>query len=380
MSKVRIKLFEDNHYSLKFLYRKKIDVYNIEYSNDGNIYTIEEKDLEKLELDNPEILSYKGIRSLFIKLKRNLYFLISIVLAIFVMCISSRVVINVNIVHSNKDIRALVEDELYDLGIKPFIFKKSFSELQKIKEKIKNDYPENIEWLEIVDDGMRYTVRVEERIITEDEEEKPYCDIVSTKDAVVLNIVSSKGQSVVGQNDLVKKDSTLISGQIMFNESVKSHVCAQGEVYGNTWYRVNISVPYEHETKEFSGKSKSNVGFEYGSTYGRVFKVHYSEYEVAKKKIFSLGSFAIYKEKVSEYQTKKDEYTEEEALEKALEEAREKLLLKLDKNATILNEKVLQSSTYDSIINVEVFYSVKELIGKRVEREIQIEEGKEELE
>ena len=139
MSKVRIKLFEDNHYSLKFLYRKKIDVYNIEYSNDGNIYTIEEKDLEKLELDNPEILSYKGIRSLFIKLKRNLYFLISIVLAIFVMCISSRVVINVNIVHSNKDIRALVEDELYDLGIKPFIFKKSFSELQKIKEKIKND-------------------------------------------------------------------------------------------------------------------------------------------------------------------------------------------------------------------------------------------------
>lgn len=380
MNRVRIKLFEDGYYSLKYLYRKRIDVFDIEYKDDGNVYTIKEEDLEKLDMDQIEVLSYRGIKSIIYRIRRNMFFLISIILVIGVMFGLSRVVMNVTVIHSNKDVRALVEDELFDHGVKPFILKKSFKSLQEIKEKIKAEYPEDIEWLEIIDDGMRYTVRVEERIITKPEEEKQYCDIVSTKDAVVLNIVSSKGQSAVGINDLVKKDSTLISGQIIFNESVKSHVCAEGEVYGNTWYKVAISVPYEHEIKEYSGKSKSNLGFEYGSNYGRIFKVHYDKYDISKKKIFSLGRFAIYKEKVSEYETVKSNYTEEEALEEALKEAREKLQVKLDDNATILDEKVLQSSTYDSIISVEVFYSVKEPIGKRVEREIILEEGKEELE
>lgn len=376
MNKIRIKLFDDNHYSIKYLYRRKINVYNIEYSDNGNIYTIDEENLEKIGLDSIDVISYKGLKSLLFTLKRNIHFLVSILISILMMVFLSNVIVNVTVIHSNKDVRTLVLDELYDSGIKPFILKKSFNELQDIKKRIKNEYKDDIEWLEIIDDGMKYTVRVEERIITNKEEEPNYCDIVSTKDAVVLNIVSSKGQTVVDASDLVKKDSVLISGEIKFNESVKNHVCAEGEVYGNTWYRVSISVPLEHDEKEYSGLKKSNIGLEYGSNYMRVFKVHMDEYDVEKKKLFSIGRLALYKETVKEYSTKTENYTETEAMEEALRQAREKIELKLSDKATILDEKVLQSDIYNSIISLSVFYSVKEPIGKRVEKEIIEEDTK----
>ncbi len=375
MNKIRIKLFDDNQYSIKYLYRKKVNVYDIEYRDSGNIYTILEDDLDKIWVNSLEVVSYRGYKNFLYKLKANRHFLIAIFISIALLVFFSNIIMNVTVIHSDKDIRTLVLDELYDRGVKPFIFKKSFSELQDIKKKIKDEYKDDIEWLEIIDEGMKYTVRVEERIITKEESEPQYCDIVSTKDAVVLSAVSSKGQTIVAPTDLVKKDSVLISGQIKFNESVKSHVCAKGEVYGNTWYRVSISVPLNHEVKEYTGLKKRNIGLEYGSSYMRIFRVHLDEYEVEKKKLFSIGRFAIYKESVKEYKTNTEIYNENEAKEEALKQAKEKMQMKLDDKATIIDEKVLQSDIYNSIISLSVFYSVKEPIGKRVIRDVTMDES-----
>ncbi len=374
MNKVSIRLPGYDRYAINYLRKRDIDILNIIYSEEGNIYTIYSADLEKLDSDIIEIVSYKGIKKFFKIVKMNSHFLFSIILSIVLMVAFSKVVVQVEVIHSNKDVRVLIEDELYDHGIKPFSFKKSFDELQDIKKKIKDDYPENIEWLEIVDDGMKYTVRVEERIITKPVQDPQYCNVVSTKDSIVLSGVAKKGQMVVAPNDFVKKDSILISGKITFNEATKSYVCGDGEVFGNTWYRVAISIPIEHTNKNFTGKKKGNVGFEFGSTYNRVFKIHFDDYDVSKKKIFSLGKFALYKETVEEYEEETLKYSEEEALEEALKQAREKLMIKLDSQSEILSENVLQTDSYDSIISVEVFYSVKEIISNRVEAQVDPEE------
>ena len=379
-NKIRIKLLLDNNYAIKFLYKQKIDIYNIEYLKSGNIYTIEESQLENIKPELVEVISYTGLKSLIFRLKRCRHFIGATLLSLFLLYLGNFIIIDVDVIHSDKKIRFLVEDELYDLGIKPFIIKKSFDSIQKIKEKVKNNYPNDIEWLEIIEDGMKYTVRVEERIITKENKPKDFCNIVSTKDATILSVVSSKGQSLVLQNDFVKKGDTLISGEIKFNEATKSHVCAEGIVYGNTWYRVSISVPLEHTTKEYTNKKKNNLAFEFGSTYNRVFRVHFDDYDVEKTRLFGVGRFAIYKEKIKEYTPIKNTYTEEEALKEALKLAKEKLMIKLDENAEILNEKVLQSSTYDSIISVDVFYAVKEIISKSVESEYIEKESDEELE
>lgn len=366
-NKVRIRILDDSVYTLKYLMRRNIDIYNIEYSSKGNIYTININDLEKLNADYFEILSYKGMKSIFLKFKIHKHFLLSILLTIVLMVLISNIVVKVDVIHSNKDIRELLTYELYNHNVKPFMLKKSFVNLQKIKNEIKDTHPNEIEWLEIIDDGMKYTVRVEERIITKEEEKKDYCNVISKKDAVILSTVPTKGQMVVSQSDFVKKGSILISGEIKFNEETKSYTCAEGDVYGNTWYRVSVSVPFEHIVKEYTGVKKKNIGIEIGTKYNRIFRVHLDNYDVLKKKIFGLGQFNIYEENVNEYISKTEMYSEKEALEVALEQAKEKLFTKLDDGSEILNEKVLQSNSYDSIMNVDVFYSVKEKISEVVE-------------
>lgn len=375
MNKVRIKIPYDDTYSIVFLRRKNIDIYNIEYMSTGTIYTITEADLDKLDLDTIEVVSHKGIKNILLKIKRSKHFLICIFISILMVILSSFIIVDVKVIHSDKDIRSLILDELYGLGIKPFIPKKSFKEIQEIKKKIKETYPNDIEWLEIIDEGMRYTVRVEERIITDIKEEPKYCNVISKRDATILNSVSSKGQMIVGQNDFVKKGDTIISGQIKFNEETKTFVCAEGEVYGNTWYKVAVSIPLNHIKKDYTGNSQTNFALEMGSQYERIFKIHYDAYDTKKKRIFKLGQFSLYKETNREYKPIKKKYTEEEALESARTLGREKLQVQLDDNAVILSEKVLQSNNYDSIISVEIFYSVKEIISERIESEIPEFEG-----
>ncbi len=375
MNKVLIKLPGYDKYAINYLRKREIDILNVTVSSEGNIYMIYEADLEKLDEDVIQIVSYRGVKKIIKMLFANKHFVLAVLTAITLMFLISNVVVQVEVIHSNKDVRILVEDELYDHGIKPFILKKSFGELQNIKEQIKKLHPQDIEWLEINDEGMRYTVRVEERIITREEEEPPYCNVVSLKDAIVLSSVAKKGQTVVLPNDFVKKDSVLIRGQVMFNENTKSYVCADGTVYGNTWYKVDISVPLTHDIKNYTGKKKPNLGFEFGSVYNRLFKVHFDDYDVKKAKLFGIGRFALYKESVEEYTPEEKTYTEEEALEEALKQAREKLFVKIPKDSQILDEKVLQSSSYDSIISVEIFYSVKEVISTKVEAEIVVEDN-----
>ena len=376
MSKVRIRMPGYDSYAINYMSRRGIDILNVEQRKDGNVYTIWMDDVEKFDEKVYEIVNYLGIKRVLLTIFQNRHFLFAILCSMIIMVFLSHCVFEVEVIHANKDVRVLIEDELYDHGVRPFMIKKSFEELQEIKKTIKNEYPEEIEWLEINDDGMKYTVRVEERIITRKENEPEYCNVVSTKDAIVLGSVAKKGQVKVQTNDFVKKDDVLISGEITFNDKTMSHVCADGEVFGNTWYKVAISVPLLHTSKEFTGARKGNLGWEFGSTYNRIFKVHYDEYDVKKVKLFSIGKFALYKEEVAEYVSKEMEYTEEEAMEEALKQAREKLSVKLDEHSKILSEKVLQSSSYDSIISVEIFYSVKEIIGTKVEEIIIAEDEK----
>ncbi len=368
MNRVKIKLSIKN--PIKNLYKLQVNVYNIEYQKDFTIITIDEDDLEKIENLNYEILSFRGLKLVLEKLKNNIHFLISILLSIFIMYLLSNICFSVNVIHSKKDIRTLLEDELYDHGIRPFTFKKRFKEIGAIKETIKKEYPNDIEWLEIIDDGMKYTVRVEERIINKEKENKNFCNVISTKDATILGVTSSHGQTLVNSGSIVKKGDILISGEIKFNEEAKARTCAEGIVYGNTWYKISVSIPLNYTQKEYTDKNKNNLAIELGTNYNRIFKVHFDEYDVDKVKIFGIGNFALYKEKIREYKSINSVYTKEEAIEEAKKRARENLLTNIGKSATILDEKVLQTDDYNSIISVEIFYSVKEIISKVVEAEL----------
>ena len=375
MNKIRIRIFEDNHYVLRRLYSKGINIYKIQSDDKGYIYTIDSDDLNKIPFDF-NVVSFMGLKGILYYINLHRHFIISILLSVTLMIVFSNIVISVEVIHSDKRVREIITDELYDAGIHPFTFKKSYDYLQEVKEKIKEKYPKDIEWLEIIRDGMKYTVRVEERIITDKVELPPYCDVISTKDAIVLSSKITSGQAVTAYNDFVKKGSTLISGKITFNENTKSYVCADGVVYGNTWYTVSISVPYTYEIKNYTGKKSRNISFIYGSKRTPIFKVHFDKYDVEEKTLLKIGRLTITHDTNLEYHVSKKIYTYDEVKEEAKKLGLEKMKTNLPSDAIIMDEKVLQTSNYDSIIEMDIFYSVKEIISKQVEKDKSEEEGK----
>lgn len=366
-SKIKIRILDNDHYIIRSFYNKNVNVYNIEYCNDGNIYTIDYKDIDKINC-NYEIVSYRGLRGLLTKLFVHKHFILASILSVITIVLLSNVIWELDVIHNDKHIREIVEGALNEKGINRLTFKKSFDQIQDIKKYILDTYPNDIEWLEIIDDGMKYTVRVEERIINTPIKKSDYCDIISTKDAVILSSRISSGQLLVDQGDRVKKESILVSGAIRFNEEIKDYTCSEGTIYGNTWYTINVSMPYDYVYKKYTGKTKRNISFGSGNITP-IFKVHMKNYDVDRKKIFNFGNVVIYREMYKEYITINDRYNDEEVEKKALEIARDKLLTNLDSSASILDEKVLQTRRYDSIIEMDIFYSVKEVISKTIVRE-----------
>lgn len=366
MNKVRIKILEDSHFVIRRLVSKNINIYDIKYGSDGITYTIDYDSLDSIPFDY-EIISFNGIKKLIYLVNSNKHFLICILISIFLIIFSSNIIVSIDVVHNDSKVRELILDELYENNVHPIMFKKTYSELQTIKKNIKEKYRDKIEWLEIIDNGMNYTIKVEKRIINKKEDKPLSCDIVSDKDAVIISSEVTSGEGLVEYNDYVKKGSVLISGTIKKGEEVKGTVCADGVVYGNTWYTINVSVPLKKQEKEYTGKKKGNISFEYGSTYTPLFKVHFDKYEFVNKKIFSIGRFTLYKSKALEYKEKEMLRSVEEAKKEAVNLGRKKIVDNLDKSASILYEKVLQSHEYNSIIDMEIFYSVKEIISRKVE-------------
>ena len=92
----------------------------------------------------------------------------------------SRVIVKVEVVHSNKEIRESVKKSLDEQGIHFLSFKKDYQELQRIKTYLLQTYKDQLEWLEIESVGMKYVVRIEERILNPKIEEEKYCHIVAS--------------------------------------------------------------------------------------------------------------------------------------------------------------------------------------------------------
>lgn len=301
-------------------------------------------------------------------------FLIAVVLGLCLLFFLTHVMVKVEVIHSKKEIREIVLLSLEERGIKKNTLRKSFQEIEKIKKEILDEYPEKLEWMEIETQGMNYIVRVEERKLASQEEEKSACHIVAMKDAIVKDMVFSKGDKVVMINDSVKKGDILISGIIKKDEEVKGVVCASGTIYGEVWYQVSASVPLEYEITKRTGKTRWN--FRYRNSYYDDFllKSRLENYEEEKKPFFHLFGQEISFVIQHEVEKEKKKYTEEEATNLAIEKALEKIESTLGEKERIIDKKVLKKEQNNSTMNVEIFVSVKESIG-----EVQ-EFNKEELE
>jgi len=354
---------------IRTLYRRRIELINIVYDNDSIFIKLDKINYDKL-LEIKTIYEIKltklyGLVKYKHLLNKYKIFIIAIMIGFSLLFTLSNIIFEVEVVHRKKNIRDLIYKELKQYDIEKYNFVIPFSKQEEIVKKILEHNKDKLEWLEIERVGVKYIVRVEERIINNITSNDEKRHIVANKDGIIMHIDASRGEIVKKINDYVKKGDIIISGNINKGEEIKNTVTAEGNVYAETWYEVDVEMPLTYREEYKTGKSKNALTF-------TIFDKNYSLLDFSPNKKKKITENIIFKNNIlpiklsfnkeEELKVIDEVYTFEEAEEKALELARKKLSIKLDSNEKILYEKKLKTVQNNSTIIVTVFFKVYENI------------------
>lgn len=255
------------------------------------------------------------------------------------------------------------------IGIKEGAWKVKLKEPLHLQKELTSLLPE-VTWVGVTIQGTKVTLQVVEK----DEPAKPIVTgprhLVAKKRAVIQTILPEAGRSQVTVNQFVEKGQVLISG-IIGNEERQKAVSAKGTIRGEVWYISNASVPLKQSHTRLTGEKQDQQYLVIGPYAVQVWpfeKLPFSQYE-SKEKRFMPG-YAGYTSPVGWkrvtheeiVQTQKD-LTVEEAKALAIRFAREDILRKAGKDASIQKEKVLHATTENGKVYVSIHFSVIEDIA-----------------
>lgn len=360
---------------LKTLISNNIYFSNYTIKDNKVIFIINYEDLELLsKLANINVIKYYGLVGIKKFLKKHYILLTSFILSYLIIIILSNVIFKVEIVTNNQVLKDNITYYLNYYGIVKYKFVKSNKYIENVKEKILLENKDTIEWISINREGVKYVVNVTPRVISNRVSIDKPSNIVSKKDALIKYLVVTGGSSVKEVNDVVKKGEVIISGNVVKFDKVVGTTRSKGEVFGEVWYTVNISIPFKHVIYEKTGETINHI---YLDIFGHKFTLvgHYitnnstNEVSVLVDKPYLF--FKLMKESKELYNYKEVNLNSESAFKEALERADKSISNKLDTNEYIIERKVLKKDVFSSKIDIELFYRVYENIGE--EKEITLE-------
>lgn len=336
-----------------------INLYNISYVKDKMVVLIDVKDYLKIKKLNYyskiRVVKYDGLLNIKKIIKDNMFYISVIFLSFIWMNLLTNYIVDIEIIHSNSGIRRLLKEELDKNNVKRFSLAYSFEELDNITKKILADNKNNLEWVSIKKDGMKYIVRAEERIIKREVVSDKPRDIVASKDAYITKVIGSKGNVLVRQGEYVKKGTVLISGKITLYEDVKGVTSASGSVYGNVWYECTVETPKEISSERLTGRKRYNLNVGNKILLRNKYQ-NFRQKNIREIKIFGLKIKFYKEEEVEIIKTKTDD-------EYALNRLKEEFDKKLNGKGVIIYQKVLKKDENNSTIKYRVFIITNELIN-----------------
>lgn len=358
-----------------------IEILELRYSRVNSVkIKVYAKDLEKIEelktIYEISVLDTFGIIKIKKKFNKSRVFFFTLMLGVFFLYFLSHIIFDIEVVHTDKELRNLLLRELDNYGITKRSFKKSFHQLEQIKKEILERHKDTIEWLEIENVGTKYIIRVEERKINQEKIETEPRHVVAKKNAVLKKIVADSGEVIKNVNDYVKEGDIVISGEIKLNEELKNITRANGKIYGEVWYQTKIEFPYFYKESFRTGKKKTVYTIKFLNFRFELFNFHpYKNKKITETTIWKhlLLPFSFVKEVQEEERVTENIYTEEEAIEKAEELGRKKIEEQLKEGEEILVEKNLKVEIKESKIEVDLFFTVLEDITSYRKIEVQKE-------
>lgn len=292
-------------------------------------------------------------------------FITCFIIGVLLLILLSNIIFGIEVIGENNILNLNIKKELENYDIKKFKFKKNYREINKIKNKIKNKFKDNIEWIEIKENGVYYKIYIVERKVNNNKKNNNIYSIVSKKNAIVKDIYTYNGISLVDINNYVNKGDILISSDIMLNEELKDKKSAEGKVYGECWYKVKVEYPLKYKEKIYTNKKRKTIFIKVGNKYFDLFK--YKNFD--RKKVLSYNNkitgFELGIEDIRQIKYINKEYNNKEALNMAIKEAKKQMLNRINVDEKIINQKTLKFYSNGSKIIVDIFFSVYEEIGEK---------------
>ena len=351
-----IRKLSSNHIellSIKYPKRNMIDIiiYKDDYEKVVKLKSIYEIDI----VDASGLIKIKNV------FKINKILILFLIVGISLLLLLTNTIFKVEVVHTSSEVRTLLTNELKSYGMDVYALKKNFREIEKIKKQILDKYPDKIEWLEIETVGVKYVVRVELREIINPEENNTTRNVVAKKDALIKKVTAKSGMIVKGVNSYVKKGDIIISGNITLNEENKGVVDAEGKVYGEVWYTTTVEYPFNYYEERLTGKSKNVISFKFLNKSFDLFST-FKNKKITSEVIIEnkLLPIKLVKEKQEELIIVDQVLTEEEAIDKAIELASNKMKNDLEGEEYIIDNKVLKVNIKENKVVLDVFFIIYE--------------------
>lgn len=357
---------------LRRLYDNQINILHIKNQTYKSVeIAIYERDfetvLEKKTTYEITTLGYTGKKRFYFWIQKNKWLLLFLIFGYIALLLLTNTIFEVEVIHNNADLRNLIYEELAKKGIAPKKFRKNYKQLEAIKKEILEKEKDKIEWLEIERIGTKYIVRVEERIINNDNHETSLQEIIATKSAIIKKVVAKSGEIVKNVNDYVKAGDVVISGNLKIYDEVKSQVRAEGTVYGEVWYKVNVEYPLHYYEETKTGKKNTVYTLHFLNKRFELFNFNFfKQKKIVASTILkdSLLPISLKREKQEELNIIDKTYTKEGAVAKAKEEVSKKIESDLKGEEHIIDLKELQVQANDSKIILELFVTVyKDITG-----------------
>lgn len=325
------------------------------------------QDLDKVlklkTIYNIKIIRYYGKLRIIKRIKKDIFILSSLLISLLLIYTLSNVIFKVEVIHSNKNIIKLVTKELEDNGIKKYKFVKNYQEIEKIKNKILEENKDTLEWLEIIREGTKYTIRVEERIINNKPKDNKIYNIVASKNAVIKNIYAESGEKIRSINTYVKKGDIIISSDVTLPNNEKISKTASGKVQGEVWYNINIEYPYQYHEIKYTGNKKKVLVLNLLNKRISFFDFHkYKTFNRNIKYIFNNNITPISLIYEDEYETNiiNEVYDYNTAKEKAITKVKDKILEKYPNIKEITNIKIINEEDKKNKISLNLFVTCLE--------------------
>ncbi len=358
---------KDTYTILNNILQSKINIYDAVLEKNTIILVLNYEDFLKLKKQNPlykiEIISINGIKRYKSLFKFYKLFIIMMAISQLLIYFYSKMIFKINITSPSSNITNIIKEELKKNDITLFSVAKPFSKLKQLKDTIKNNNKDKIEWLEIEHYGTNYNINVIERKKEDVKSNDKIYDLVALKNGIIKDMYIESGEIIKSKGDYVAKDDIIVSSKITKGDTIKNNVRAKGKIYAEVWYKTKINGSLIKQTPKIKSSQK-RLCLRVFNQEIEIFKIP-SKNNLLKqdKTLFSNNILKLYTSYKYEINYEK-EVIDEDTLTNTLEElSRKEILKNLKEKEKILLQKTLKKEVIDDKIYLEVFFKVYENIA-----------------